>query len=176
MLTLIALLACGDSEPAATSNVATPSTPTAPAAEKAEYKGTFASDPKLTPTQVAMIPKDQLPLVRNEIFARHGRTFKTDAVREHFERQPWYRADPAYSDDLLTANDKHNAALIKSMGGGMYEHLNQTRHFETRGDYVLTWAGAPTWNPANSGCSDAELWKLDHDAGTAELVGPVQSG
>ena len=69
-----------------------------------------------------------------------------------------------------------SSTVSVGLGGGMYEHLDQTRHFETRGDYVLTWAGDPEWNPANSGCSDAELWKLDHDAGTAELVGPVQSG
>ena len=208
MLNLLVLLACGDSEPAASASPSTPAAPAAaPAAEKAEYKGTFANDPKLTPLQVAMIPKDQLPLVRNEIFARYGREFKTDAIRKHFESQAWYQADPKYSDSVLTANDKHNAALIKSfeaegtnpwengeyigetnlmfvdastvsigMGGGMYEHLNQTRHFETRGDYVLTWAGDPEWDPANSGCSEAELWLLDHESATAERVGAVDPG
>ncbi len=46
-----------------------------------------------------------LRVTRNEVFARHGRSFRSADLRAHFEAQPWYRADPDYSDARLTPAD-----------------------------------------------------------------------
>jgi hypothetical protein len=56
-----------------------------------------------------------LRLLRNTIYARRGRTFKSEILRDHFSGMDWYKARPDYSDKLLSANDVRNIALIRSV-------------------------------------------------------------
>jgi hypothetical protein len=56
-----------------------------------------------------------LRLLRNTIFARRGRSFKSPVLQEHFARMPWYTPDPKYSDKLLTKTDKRNIELIRQV-------------------------------------------------------------
>lgn len=62
-----------------------------------------------------------LALARNEIFARHGRIFETDWIREHFENTSWYNGiyEPEDFDNNLSSTvfneyEKANINLIKS--------------------------------------------------------------
>ncbi len=110
--TVAAGLACGSGD--ATTASVEPAVEEAASAPATPYSGRFASDPKLTDLDVAAIPASELKLLRNEIFARHGRPFTTPEMQAHFAAQPWYKADPAYQDGVLTANDKANADLIAS--------------------------------------------------------------
>ncbi|MCP4804617.1 MAG: YARHG domain-containing protein [Proteobacteria bacterium] len=204
MLLLFAL-ACG-SEPAADVSTPAPPPPKAAEAGPAVYDGLFVDDPKLTPAQVAVMDPEKLPLIRNEIFARHGRAFSTDAIKSHFEAQPWYAADEAYTDAVLSANDKANAELIKSMEGasnplpngeymgetpmmfmdgttvtmgygfGVYEHLNEVHNYSMRGDYAVTWTGSAAFDPSSKECTEASLWKLDHDSATVTHVARLPTG
>ena len=59
-------------------------------------------------------PRD-LKLLRNTVFARRGRPFKTPLVQGHFKTVTWYKADPAYKDARLTDVDKKNVQLILSL-------------------------------------------------------------
>ncbi len=57
----------------------------------------------------------ELDIMRNSIFARHGRRFKNGALQSYFNSQPWYR--PIYSpddfpDSLLSPLEQDNAAYI----------------------------------------------------------------
>ncbi|AFZ14793.1 serine/threonine protein kinase [Crinalium epipsammum PCC 9333] len=57
----------------------------------------------------------ELDIMRNSIYARHGRTFRNSALQSHFNKQSWYR--PIYSPDEFTNNllsdvEKWNAAYI----------------------------------------------------------------
>jgi hypothetical protein len=56
-----------------------------------------------------------LRLLRNTIYARRGRPFKSPLLQEHFARMPWYTPDPAYTDERLTKTDKRNVALIQQV-------------------------------------------------------------
>ena len=56
-----------------------------------------------------------LRLLRNTIYARHGRPFKSQILQDHFSGMSWYKIDAAYADKLLSANDTRNIALIKSV-------------------------------------------------------------
>jgi hypothetical protein len=56
-----------------------------------------------------------LRLLRNTIYARHGRPFKSQILQDHFNGMSWYKIDAAYSDKLLSANDTRNIGLIKSV-------------------------------------------------------------
>ncbi len=62
----------------------------------------------------------ELEIARNEIYARHGREFSNEALREYFEGQPWY--EPRYSaeefdalDGVLNQTEVANAELILSI-------------------------------------------------------------
>jgi hypothetical protein len=64
--------------------------------------------------------KKDVQLIRNEIYARHGRPFVTPWIREYFQSKPWYRVNPRFSDNLLSDIEKTNVQVIvayeKKMG------------------------------------------------------------
>ncbi|MCX6558211.1 MAG: DUF3160 domain-containing protein [Candidatus Aminicenantes bacterium] len=51
-------------------------------------------------------------LMKNEIYARHGKSFQTDWLREYFAAQPWYAPDSGYTDSKLTKLEIENAAFL----------------------------------------------------------------
>jgi hypothetical protein len=56
---------------------------------------------------------EDLRVLRNEIFARHGRVFKDKELQKYFEAQPWYRPNPEFKDEMLTEVDFKNLSIIK---------------------------------------------------------------
>lgn len=57
----------------------------------------------------------ELDIIRNSIFARHGRQFVNQELQNYFNNQPWYR--PIYSpktfpNNLLSNLERKNAAYI----------------------------------------------------------------
>lgn len=66
-----------------------------------------------------------LRLLRNTIYARRGRPFKSPLLQEHFNRMSWYTPDPAYTDKRLTKTDKRNIDLIvqveNEFGGALHD-------------------------------------------------------
>ena len=61
----------------------------------------------LTDKDIAGLSKEQLALARNEIYARHGRKFKTAVYNNYFSGCGWYSVNPNYnySDDNSNLND-----------------------------------------------------------------------
>lgn len=51
-------------------------------------------------------------LMRNEVFARHGRPFKNKELFVHFNALPWYKQDMDYTDARLSSVDKKNIQLL----------------------------------------------------------------
>lgn len=66
-----------------------------------------------------------LRILRNTIYARHGRPFKSEILQEYFDRMEWYRIDPHYSDQKLTKVDRRNIQIVlsveKERGGPLTE-------------------------------------------------------
>jgi hypothetical protein len=66
-----------------------------------------------------------LRYLRNTIYARRGRAFKSKVLQEHFQDMSWYRVDEKYTDAKLTANDNRNIKLIRSvedeLGGPLHD-------------------------------------------------------
>lgn len=71
-------------------------------------------DSYLSEYYIAFRTKAQLRILRNAIYARHGRSFKSADLQSLFECYDWYKKNPAYSDNLLTKIDKRNIFLIES--------------------------------------------------------------
>jgi hypothetical protein len=72
-----------------------------------------ASTRYLTESDVENMSKDELKIMRNEIFARHGYCFKKKDLREVFEVFDWYVPATASIVEDLTDIEKKNIQLIK---------------------------------------------------------------
>ena len=55
-------------------------------------------------------------LLRNMVFARHGRDFDSGQLSGFFHRQKWYRVDPSFREAMLTAADRRNVATLADAG------------------------------------------------------------
>ena len=64
-------------------------------------------------------PPDELRIMRNEIYARHGYNFKMKDMRAYFDGQEWYMPWNTDVRGLLTETEKKNEALLKQ-----YEKYN----------------------------------------------------
>jgi len=72
----------------------------------------------LCKAEICAYPTELLRLMRNTVYAAHGRMFKDPLLSEYMERKPWYRKRvPAeeFSEDVLTDVEKKNIALLKEM-------------------------------------------------------------
>lgn len=67
----------------------------------------------LTSDDVNNLLKDELRLMRNEIYARHGYSFRLKEVRELFDGQNWYMPISTDVRKRLTAIENKNEKLIK---------------------------------------------------------------
>ncbi len=62
---------------------------------------------------VCNLSKEELRLMRNEIFARHGYIFKSADLNEYFNRQPWYSGRYSDVSSMLSEVENKNVAFIK---------------------------------------------------------------
>jgi YARHG domain-containing protein len=65
----------------------------------------------------------ELRLLRNEIYARHGRMFKADWLQQYFFSQPWYTPDENFKDEELSGNDKLNVETIVKSENRIHQDL-----------------------------------------------------
>jgi hypothetical protein len=54
----------------------------------------------------------ELRLLRNEIYARHGRMFRATWLQQYFYGQPWYQPDENFKDETVSGTDKQNVETI----------------------------------------------------------------
>lgn len=76
-------------------------------------KWAFASVIPLTHELLKLFPKDVLELMRAEIYARHGDTFKSAHNQRYFDQQPWYKKSGKRV--VLSDIERFNVALIKQV-------------------------------------------------------------
>jgi hypothetical protein len=72
-----------------------------------------ASQRLLKTGDVENLTSDELALMRNEIFARHGYCFNKKELRQQFENADWYVPNTVDIKGYLTEVEKKNIALIK---------------------------------------------------------------
>ena len=51
--------------------------------------------------------------LRNEVYARRGRVFQNRWLQRYFESFQWYKANPAFSEKLLSETERQNVAVIR---------------------------------------------------------------
>ena len=69
------------------------------------------SERLLTEDDIRGMSKHELKLLRNEIFARHGRKFKTKEIQDYFLSKDWYQ--PLYDEVQLSKIEAQNVEFIK---------------------------------------------------------------
>ncbi|MBU8894370.1 YARHG domain-containing protein [Corallococcus sp. M34] len=69
----------------------------------------------LSVNELRQLSLRDLRLLRNTIYARRGRPFKSKVLQAHFAQLGWYKLDPTYTDARLTENDQRNVNLIRSV-------------------------------------------------------------
>jgi len=75
-----------------------------------------SSNRALTKDELADLTAWELKLARNEIYARHGRQFKTKELQDYFNQQSWYQGTieaDHFDEGSLSAIEKVNIALLK---------------------------------------------------------------
>jgi YARHG domain len=90
-------------------------------------------DAQLTTAQISDLSRRDLRLLRNTIFARHGRTFDSMALATYFEAKPWYKQDANYSDRQLTEIDQRNLKLITSQESAIGGAFTENEHLAELG-------------------------------------------
>lgn len=66
----------------------------------------------------------ELRLLRNEIYARHGRMFRAEWLQQYFFFQPWYAPDENFKDEELSGNDKLNVETIVKYENRIHQELS----------------------------------------------------
>lgn len=74
----------------------------------------WLSTQRVTGDDIAGLPKGELRIMRNWIYARHGYIFKSADLRAYFSNFSWYV--PRYSDvnSQLNSIEKYNITFIKN--------------------------------------------------------------
>ena len=65
--------------------------------------------------QLSNLSRRDLRILRNTVYARHGRQFKSPLLQAYFDNMSWYKANPAFTEKQLTKVDITNIRLIKSV-------------------------------------------------------------
>jgi hypothetical protein len=82
---------------------------------EARGKSESSLDRLLSVDELRQLSLRDLRILRNTIYARRGRPFKSQILRDHFSGMDWYKVDDHYSDALLSKADSRNIGLIKSV-------------------------------------------------------------
>jgi hypothetical protein len=78
----------------------------ASAESPASAEGKIVAGYALSPADVAGLSTSELRRLRNAVYARHGRTFKSPDLQTYFNSRPWYSPRGNFSDAELTSIDR----------------------------------------------------------------------
>jgi hypothetical protein len=77
---------------------------------RAENK--ILANQRLSESEIEGLPLLRLRVLRNTVYARHGRTFRIPQIRFYFQSKSWYTPRPDYRDSDLTPIDRSNIRTI----------------------------------------------------------------
>jgi len=71
------------------------------------------SERRIKDSEIDGASKEDLRLMRNEIYARHGYIFKSPDLKEYFSKYDWYKPRYENVEGQLSDIEKYNIELIK---------------------------------------------------------------
>jgi hypothetical protein len=81
-------------------------------------------DKLISDAMLAGLSLHELRLLRNEIYARHGRIFKTMWIQQYFSNQPWYDAREDFKDEEVSGSDKTNVETIVAYENKLHNSIS----------------------------------------------------
>lgn len=84
----------------------------------------YSSEQSLSRTILQSLSLKELSIARNEIYARHGYPFTSQALQNHFARKSYYYRNESATDPAFNAFEEHNIWLIEKVErilGGPYK-------------------------------------------------------
>ncbi len=85
-----------------------------------DYDGFWKKDIEISVIDLIPFYPGNLGKIRNEVFARYGRTFKTRSYQDYFLSTDWYKVIPEYQESWPSRIDMRNAQLIFSVERPQY--------------------------------------------------------
>lgn len=73
-----------------------------------------ASQRPLTTEELSAFSKDELRIMRNEIFASYGYIFKTEPLKSYYASLQWYYPENENVDKMLNEFEKRNVRMIRN--------------------------------------------------------------
>jgi hypothetical protein len=77
-----------------------------------DYILPFSNTKEVTAEDLNGLSFWELKVARNEIYARHGRSFVSKDLSCYFAKQGWYKVDTSYSDSSLSSIETTNVEFI----------------------------------------------------------------
>lgn len=84
----------------------------------------FFTNRRISEQMLQGLSLHELRLLRNEIYARHGRLFRAEWLQQYFFVQPWYAPDENFKDEELSGTDKLNVETIVRYENRLHEELS----------------------------------------------------
>jgi YARHG domain-containing protein len=84
----------------------------------------FFENKAITEPMLRGLSLHELRLLRNEVYARHGRMFRAEWLQQYFFFQPWYAPDENFKDEELSGNDKLNVETIVNYENKIHQELS----------------------------------------------------
>src|SRR5215208_3396518 len=84
----------------------------------------FFENKAITEQMLQGLSLHELRLLRNEVYARHGRMFRAEWLQQYFFFQPWYTPDENFKDEELSGNDKLNVETIVKFENRVHQELS----------------------------------------------------
>ncbi len=77
----------------------------------------------ISPQMLRGLSLHELRLLRNEVYARHGRGFQSPWLSQYFFSQPWYQPSDSFKDEDLTGANKQNVETIVAYETKIHDEL-----------------------------------------------------
>jgi len=109
------------------------------------YNGTITLLDFIIPdSALAVLNKDELQLLRNSIYAKHGMIFQSNDLKAHFQQFNWYNPRNNNVERLLTEDDKTNIKNIQTFENAQPNNNLSKKEIIGKGLYFYP---VPDWSP-----------------------------
>lgn len=82
-------------------------------------------DKLISPQMLSGLSLHELRLLRNEVYARHGRQFQAPWLSQYFYAQAWYQPSDTFKDEDLSGKDKINVETIVAYENKIHDDLSR---------------------------------------------------
>ena len=79
----------------------------------------------IAPRMLQGLSLHELRLLRNEVYARHGRQFQAPWLSQYFYSQPWYQPSEDFKDEDISGSDKQNIETIVAYENKIHDDLSR---------------------------------------------------